>query len=51
MKMPLERDYVDPDKSDSNGWTPLLWAALNGQEGVAKLLLERDDVNPPNSIN
>ena len=27
------------------GNTSLAWAALNGHKGVAKILLERDDVN------
>jgi ankyrin repeat protein len=33
-----------PDHRDSRDQTPLLWAAMNGHEAVAKLLVERDDV-------
>ena len=31
-----------PDEKDGGGWTPLLWAASNGHEAVAKLLLENN---------
>ena len=34
------------NKRDFLGTTPLIWAALCGQEAVAKLLLERQTVNP-----
>ena len=30
---------------DDLGWTPLIWAAMNGQEAVVRLLIERDDVD------
>jgi ankyrin repeat protein len=35
-----------PDSKDSDGWTPLSWAAGNGHEAVVKLLLAEDGVNP-----
>jgi len=31
---------------DCAGYTPLLWAAKNGHDGVAKLLLEHEDIDP-----
>jgi len=34
------------DQQDCTGSTPLTWAAGNGHEGVVKLLLEREDVDP-----
>jgi len=37
---------VNPDKPNINGRTPLYLAAWNGQEGVVKILLRRNDVNP-----
>ena len=37
----LEREGVDADSKDSNGRTPLSWAAENGREAVVKLLLEK----------
>ena len=45
------RKYVNPDKSDRSGQTPLLWAARTGHEGVVKLLLGRGDVNPNRQDN
>ncbi|KAG0134928.1 ankyrin repeat-containing domain protein [Tuber indicum] len=46
MRMLLGRDYIDPDKADGGGQTPLCWAALKEHEGVVRLLLGRDDVSP-----
>ena len=46
VKLLLEREEVNPDKPDSHGQTPLLYAAIGGHEGVVKLLLEREEVNP-----
>jgi len=34
------------NQRDCVGNTPLSWAARNGHEGVVKLLLEREDVDP-----
>ena len=42
----LERDDVNPDKSDDYGRTPFWGAVLNGHEGVVEILLGRNDVNP-----
>ncbi|RPA89753.1 ankyrin [Choiromyces venosus 120613-1] len=36
----------DLNGSDSNGATPLVWAAKHGNYRLAKLLLEQQDVNP-----
>ena len=33
--------YINPDKSDNCGQTPLLQAAESGHDGVVKLLLGR----------
>jgi ankyrin repeat protein len=38
VKLLLATDRVDPDSKDSNGRTPLWWAAGNGHEAVVKLL-------------
>ena len=40
------RRYVDPDSSSGSGRTPLSWAAEKGHEGIVKLLLGREGVNP-----
>jgi hypothetical protein len=44
--MLLTRGYINPDKPDKSGRTLLWFAAMNGYEGVVKILLGRDDVNP-----
>jgi len=38
--------YVNPNSLDDFGRTPLSWAAKKGHEGIVKLLLGREDVNP-----
>ena len=40
------RKYVNPDKPDDGGQTPLWWASKNGHEEVVKLLLRPRDVSP-----
>ena len=40
------RRYVNPNRLEKFGRTPLIWAASSGHEGVVKLLLGRSDVNP-----
>jgi len=42
----VEIEGCDINQTDSIGSTPLNWAAHNGHEGVVKILLGRDDVNP-----
>ena len=38
--------YINPDRPDSCGRTPLSWAAQNRCDGVVKLLLEQEDISP-----
>jgi len=45
------RKYVNPDKPDAHGETPLVWAAKCGHDGVVKLLLGREDVTPDRQDN
>ena len=46
MKLLFEQEDVNLDSSSKSGRTPLSWAAENGHEGIVKLLLGREDVNP-----
>ena len=39
-----QRDCII-DQRDCNGFTPLMWAASRGNEGVVRLLLRRNDVD------
>ena len=47
--MLLRRDDLNPDKPDNGGRTPLWCAACNGHEGLVKIPLGRDDVDPNKS--
>src|SRR5205807_3311237 len=42
----VEVGGCDINQKDCTGDTPLVWAAKYGHEGVVKILLGRDDVNP-----
>jgi len=42
----LEVPGYDINKGGFEGRTPLAWAAQNGHEGVARVLLEREEINP-----
>jgi len=42
----IEMKGCNIDRRDSIGHTPLMWAARQGNGGVVRLLLTRDDVNP-----
>ena len=42
----MNQPNCDLDERDFLGITPLIWAAICGQEGVVELLLERQTVNP-----
>ena len=46
MSLLFGRKYVNPDRPDNEGHTPLSWAVVHGREGIVKLLLERKDVSP-----
>jgi len=46
MSLPSDTKYVNPNRPDKGGQTPLSWAARNRHDGVVKLLLERGDVKP-----
>ena len=45
----IDVEGCDINQGDCDGNTPLVWAAWSGHEGVVKILLRRDDVNPDNS--
>ena len=47
----FRKKYVNPDKPDRGGQTPLSLAAVYGHNEVVKLLLEREDVNPDRPDN
>ena len=42
----VEMEDCDINQTGFGNFTPLMWAALNGQEEVVKILLGRNDVNP-----
>jgi len=46
MNLLFGRKYVNPDRPDNRGQTPLSWAAENGCDAAVELLLEREDVIP-----
>ena len=46
MRILPEQNGVNPDTPDEYGRTPLSFSAQNGHEGVVRILLERNDVNP-----
>jgi len=45
------KKYVNPDRPDRIGQTPLSWAAQTGHDGVVKLLLGQGDINPNRQDN
>ena len=47
----IEMECYDINEEDFLGGGPLAWAARNGHEGVVKILLGREDVNPDNPDN
>ena len=51
VKALIEMECSDINQGDCIGFTPLMWAAQQGNEGVVKLLLSRDDVDPDKSDN
>ena len=42
----LEMKEWDVNATDCMGSTALIWAVINGHEGVVKVLLEQEEVNP-----
>ena len=42
----MDQPNCDLEKRDFLGITPLIWASICGQEGVAKLLLQRQTIDP-----
>ncbi|KFY30276.1 hypothetical protein V494_08201 [Pseudogymnoascus sp. VKM F-4513 (FW-928)] len=38
---------LDLESKESHGWTPVLWATINGHEALAKLLLEKGADSEP----
>eukprot|EP01117_Protostelium_nocturnum_P000498 TRINITY_DN1056_c1_g1_i3.p1 TRINITY_DN1056_c1_g1~~TRINITY_DN1056_c1_g1_i3.p1 ORF type:complete len:150 (+),score=34.96 TRINITY_DN1056_c1_g1_i3:120-569(+) len=38
--------HIDPNLSDNDGWTPLIYASYNGEEEVVKILLNNPKVDP-----
>jgi len=51
MSVLFKKKFVDPDRPDDGGQTPLWWASKNGHDEVVKLLLGREDVSPDRPSN
>ena len=51
MKLFLVQDDVDKDSKDSNGQTPLSWAAKKWHEAVVKLFRAQDDVDADSKVS
>ena len=51
MSLLFGRKFVNPNRPDSHGRTPLSWAAKKGRDEVVKLLLKREDVSPDRPDN
>ncbi len=51
VKILLDTRKVDVNSKDSDGQTPLWWAALNGQDGVVKVLLDTGKVDVDSKAN
>ena len=47
----IEMQGCDINQRDYLGFTPLIWAARQGNQGAAMLLLTRDDINPDKPDN
>ena len=42
----IEMECYDINEGDFSGCGPLAWAAWNGHEGVGKILLWREEIDP-----
>jgi len=51
MSAVFGKKYVNPDRPDKGGQSPLWWAARNGHDRVVELLLGREDVSPDRPDN
>jgi len=51
MRVLFGRKYVNPDRPDNYGRTPLSWAARYGRDESVGLLLEREGVSPDRPDN
>ena len=47
----IEMQGCDINQRDGEGYTPLIWAARQGNQGTVMLLLTRDDINPDKPDN
>jgi len=51
MSVLIGGKYVNPDRPDNYGQTPLSWAARGGYDGIVKFLLGQKDVSPDRPDN
>ena len=48
--MLLDTGKVDPNAKDDDGWTPLMWAVVNGYNEIVEALLDTGRVNPNQDV-
>ena len=46
----IETNRWDVNEMDGAGMTPLIWVARYGHEGVARLLLQEEDIHPDQKV-